>query len=96
MPSFNRVISVLYSTMDIVITFQTRSRSCLCYCVLQTDTPFSDGVLFYTLIDAYTNSGMQALFLSHLRGPGYEAIRLWAYNSHGTSMVTILITHTLW
>ena len=34
---FNPAISVLYTTLDILISFQTRSRSCPCYCVLQTD-----------------------------------------------------------
>ena len=50
MVSFDPVISAMYSTLDILILFQTRSRSCLCYYVLQTDTLFSDLVLFYMLI----------------------------------------------
>ena len=41
MSSFDPAISVLYSILGILISFQTRNRSWLCYCVLQTDTPFS-------------------------------------------------------
>ena len=57
--SFVLAISILYSTLDILISFQTRSRSLSCYCeycVLQTDTPFSDHVLFCILISTCTNS----------------------------------------
>ena len=54
MASLDPAISVLYSTLDILILFQTRSRSWPCYCVLQTNTPSSDHVLFCLLIEMRT------------------------------------------
>ena len=56
MAGLDPVISVLYSILDLLVLFQTRSRSWLCYCVLQTDTPFSDYVLFCMLVSACANS----------------------------------------
>ena len=66
-------ISVLYSTLYILILFQMRSRSWLWYCVLQTDTPLSDKVLFCSLISVCTDSWIQTLFLRHPEESGYEA-----------------------
>ena len=61
MASFDPVISVLYSTLDI----------CLYHCVLQTDTPFSDHVLLCTC----TNSKIQDPILHTLKSLGMRLPR---------------------
>ena len=79
MASFHPVVSVLYSTLDILIWFQTRCRSLfvlLCTKHWHTVTPFCDHVLFCTLISICTNRWIQALFLHHFTRLGTRLHKL--------------------